>query len=390
MAGIENMGENPFHTVYLHGLVLDPEGIKMSKTKGNVLDPLELVDIYGADALRFALTTGNAPGNNFRLNERKLESSRNFANKLWNSARFVMSNLDGATNLTGWHEPVRPIHRHDKWILSRLNRVTEQVDQHMKDYLFGEAQRVLHDFWWNEYCDWYIEMAKIRTRADDGGPSPLPTLAYVLERTLRLLHPFMPFITEEIWQTLNDYLPVEPDRPEALIVAPYPQADSSLFDDEAEEDIGALIEMVRAIRNLRAEFKIQSNQSLEAIVHSADKGAIIEAEEASVKTFARVDPLRIVTDGETSNVGDVSLVLTSGTVTVPLGGLVDIDAEKTRLAEELSESESNITRLNKQLSNEQFLAKAPEDVVDRERQRLESIEDRRARISDILTRLSGE
>ena len=201
--GLENMGEIPFHTVYLHGLVRDPEGVKMSKTRGNVVEPLELVDMYGADAVRFALTTGTSAGNDMRLNEQKLEASRNFANKLWNAARFVVSNLEDASGLDGWDDLGHLSHREDRWIVSRLNRVAAQVDTHMRGYQFGEAQREVHDFLWNEYCDWYIEMSKIRLRTETDH-SPLPVLAHVLEETLRLLHPFLPFVTEEIWTRLTD------------------------------------------------------------------------------------------------------------------------------------------------------------------------------------------
>ncbi len=385
--GIENMGDIPFRTVYLHGLVLDPEGIKMSKSKGNVLDPLDLIDLYGADALRFALTTGNSPGNNMRLNEKKLEASRNFANKLWNVARFVMSNLEGATGLEGWHQP-NPVHRHDKWILSRLNRVAGDVQRFNEEYNFGEAQRIIHDFIWGEYADWYIEMAKIRIRSQaDGEPSPLPVLTYVLERILRLLHPFMPFITEEIWQTLMEYIPEEPERPEALIVAAYPEQDAALIDEDVESEIGAVIEIVRSIRNIRAEFKIQANQSLEAIVDANDMGAVVESEAAVIKTLARVEPLTV--GGNDSTNEQVSLVLARTTVNIPIGGLVDLGRERERLNGELGELEANKSKVNQLLSDEKFLSRAPEEVVERERQRLEGIEERRTRVSEILSRLGG-
>ena len=202
-------------------MVLDPEGIKMSKVKGNVLDPLELIDMYGADAVRFALTTGTAAGADMRTNEGKLEASRNFANKLWNASRYVMSNLESQDGAEAWSwPPAEPSHLEDRWITSRLHRVAGQVQRYMEEYQFGEAQRVIHDFLWNEYCDWYLEMSKVRLRSGD--QSPLPVLAFVLERTLRLLHPFMPFITEEIWQSLVDYLPDEPERPSTLTSRPVP------------------------------------------------------------------------------------------------------------------------------------------------------------------------
>ncbi|MCI0822971.1 MAG: class I tRNA ligase family protein, partial [Chloroflexi bacterium] len=394
MMGMENMGKEPFHTVYLHGLILDPAGVKMSKTRGNVLDPLELIDMYGADALRFAVTIGTSPGNNQRLNEQKLEASRNFANKLWNASRFVMSYLEREKVADDWHQPPKPIHRQDRWILSRLNRLAADVQRHMEEYNFGEAQRAVHDFMWHEYADWYIEMAKIRLRNDPDGPSPMPYLAYVLEQILRLLHPFMPFITEELWQTLLEFLPPVPDAPEALIIAGYPKSDQTLIDDKAESEIDTVIEIVRAIRNMRAEFRIQPNQSVEAVVETPEIAAIAEAEADTIRMLARVDPLTFDTsagpNGKPASSNDrVSLVLQSGTVTIPLGGLVDLDKERQRLRGEIDEIQTNHARLSARLQDDNFTSKAPEEVVDRERQRLEGIEERRGRVEEILSRLGG-
>ena len=389
MMGLENTSDIPFDTVYLHGLVRDPDGVKMSKSKGNVLDPLDLIDMYGADALRFALTTGNSPGNDMRLNEQKMEASRNFANKLWNAARYVITNLERAGSSDSWVWPPSPTHLEDRWVLSRLNRVAAQVDRYMNEYQFGEAQREVHDFLWSEYCDWYLEMSKVRLRAGD--ESPVPVLAFVLERLLRLLHPFMPFITEEIWRNLVDHLPREEDAPAALIVAAYPQADASMLDEAAESGIGAVIEMVRAIRNLRAEFRIQPNQSLEATVEAPAIGRVIEAEAAAIRTMAQVDPLIIASGSRptyrSASGQVVSLVLAQGTVTVPLGGLVDLAQERARLSKELEQVEGNRARLAARLRDEKFLAKAPGDVVERERQRLATLGDRGARITETLSRL---
>ena len=397
MMGIENMGKPPFHTVYLHGLVLDPEGVKMSKTKGNVLDPLQLIDMYGADALRFALTIGNSPGNDQRLNEQKLESSRNFANKLWNAARFVMSNLeDAGSALDGWHSPALPSHRQDRWIMSRLNRVAAQVDRLMHDYQFGEAQRTIHDFFWHEYADWYIEMAKIRLRSDDDADdSPLPYLAYVLDRTLRMLHPFMPFVTEEIWQSLKERVPADPDAPDALIVAEYPMADAAYFDDDAEEDISLVMETVRSIRNLRAEFRIQQHRRIEAVLDLPQDGDVAAAEADAIKMLARVEPLKLgaATNGaaaaDSANGESVSLVLSKGVVTIPLGGLVDLDKERERIRGEIADMERNRDRLNARLSDDRFLSRAPAEVVERERARLAGIEERKSRAEDVLSRLGA-
>ena len=406
--GIENMGKNPFHTVYLHGLVLDPEGVKMSKTRGNVLDPLELIDLYGADALRFALTTGTSPGNDMRLNEQRLEASRNFANKLWNAARFVMTNLERVDGQAERQQLQRSFdaiskgrsgsgpeslealgHRHDRWILSRLNQVTAEIQRFMDDYQFGEAQRVIHDFLWGEYCDWYIEMAKIRLRSGDGSEaSPLPVLAFVLERVLRLLHPFMPFVTEELWQNLIGYLPDEPGRPDALISASYPESDSTLIQFQVEAEVEAVIEIVRAVRNLRAEFRIGETQTLAVAVDAPDIAGVVESETSTIETLARIKPLTIEADGEReASSEEVALVLSSGTIRVPLAGLVDIERESQRLADELAQLDGNLAGLRTRLADENFLSKAPEEVVERERRRLESVDERRTRVSDLLSRI---
>ena len=387
MMGLENTGKIPFSTVYLHGMVLDPEGVKMSKVRGNVMDPLDLIDMYGADALRFALTTGNSPGNNMRLNEGKMESSRNFANKLWNAARFVTTTLERANSNGGSSDgPAAPEHLEDRWIVSRLNRVAGQVQRNMEEYQFGEAQRVLHDFLWGEYCDWYLEMAKVRLNAGD--QAPLRVLPAVLESVLTLLHPFMPFITEEIYQRLVEYVPADPARSEALVVAGYPQGDAEALDQEAEAGIEGVIEIVRAVRNLRAEFRIQPGQSLEAVVDAPGLEAVLRSEVDAMKALARVEPLVIGSGNGAMEDGQrVTLVLSHGTVIIPLGGLVDFDLERKRLSGELEEIDANLQRLSARLSDEQFVTKAPENVVERERERLSSTQERRSRVVDTLARL---
>ncbi len=387
--GLENMGDIPFRTVYLHGLVRDPEGVKMSKTRGNVVDPLELVDLYGADAVRFALTTGTSAGNDQRMNENKLEASRNFANKLWNAARFVISNVEGASSLEEWHDPGPLDHREDRWIVSRLNRVAAQVDAHMKDFQFGEAQRAVHDFLWNEYCDWYIEMSKIRLRSETG-PSPLPALAHVLEKTLRLLHPFLPFVSEEIWTRLTTSLPPLPDRPEALMVASYPMPDPDRYDPAAEQEVESVVELVRAARNLRAEFRIQNNQRLDATVSiSNGRSAVFEDARQFIQTQARIDlDVTRMEDATTGAADTAAQVLDSGTLSVSLGGLVDLDEETGRLRAELDQLRKYEQRIAKNLSNHNFLRRAPEEVVERERDRLTSTKSRISQLSDILNRLA--
>ena len=344
--------------------------------------------MYGADALRFALTTGNSPGNNMRVNQGKLEASRNFANKLWNAARFAMQNLEGADGLQGWYDP-SPSHRHDRWIVSRLNRASEQVERFMGEYNFGEAQRAIHDFMWHEFADWYIELAKIRMRSDQqDDPSPLPTLAYVLERILRLLHPFMPFVTEELWQMLARLLPDEPDRPDALIAAAYPAPNAARFDADAEAEIGALIEIVRAVRNLRAEFKIQPSQQVAASVEAGELDAALARESGAIAALGRIEPLSVTREQGGDEPDTVSLVLERATVRVPLGGLIDVGQERERLAEEQRQLEGQMTKLSELLANDDFLSRAPEEVVERERERRRTIEERQARVAEILEKLA--
>ena len=384
--GIENVGDIPFHTVYLHGMVRDPEGVKMSKLIGNVMDPLDLIDAYGADALRFALTTGTSAGNDMRLNEKRIEASRNFANKLWNASRFVLSNAAGDAALGQWSDP-KPTHREDRWILSRLNRTVSQTNRGMEEYQFGEAQRAAHDFLWNEYCDWYLEMAKIRLRSGDR--SAIPTLVHVLERTLRLLHPFMPFITEEIWQTLTAALPDRSALPEALIIAEFPEADPALHDEQAEAEIGSVIELVRSVRNLRAEFRIQPHVPVEAVVDAPAIADVLDGEADAVKTLAKVGSLDMDPNGEGPSQDDVVLVLSQGTVKVPLGGLVDLDQMKDRLQAELDGIDANATKLRSRLGDSRFVERAPEEVVEKERQRLQDLEDRKGRLSDVLGQIIG-
>ena len=387
MLGIENTGKPPFNTVYLHGLIRDGSGAKMSKTRGNTMDPLDLLEKYGTDALRFALTTGTAPGNDLRFTENRLEAGRNYANKIWNASRFVVSQLGGQDGLEGWSE-VTPEHREDRWIVSRLDRVTSEVNRALESFELGDAQQRLHDFIWNDYCDWYIEMAKIRVRIGVG-PSPLPTLAHVLERILRLLHPFMPFITEEIWQTLKSELPQEGAvQAESIMVASYPSSDGKV-DTEAEEEIALVQQAVRAVRNTRAQLRIPAAQHLEAMVEANGHGATIEDEADFIRAMSRIEPLRILsetTDADT-NIRGVTLVVSPLVVRLPLEGVVDLDAEGERLRGELAECDRNLERVEKLVSNPNFREKARPDVVENEEARLVELRERKQRLNEILEQL---
>ncbi|MDE0822696.1 MAG: valine--tRNA ligase, partial [Dehalococcoidia bacterium] len=393
MLGIENTGEVPFKTVFLHGLIRDATGAKMSKTRGNTLDPLELIERFGTDALRFALTTGTAPGNDLRFGENRLEAARNFANKVWNASRFVISGLGEKSDLEGWHdlppgEP--PEHREDRWIVSRLDRVTAEVNESLRSFELGDAQQKLYDFFWNDYCDWYIEMAKLRLRSGEG-PSPSRTLVHVLERSLRLLHPFMPFITEEIWQNLRSKLPAEGSSVESIMIAEYPTADEPRSDTQAEEEIGLVMQAIRAVRNTRAQLRIPAGQRLEAQFETNGMQGPIEEEAEVIRVLSRVEPLHIVADSSVGNdlPKGVTLVVNPLIIHLPLEGVVDLSAEAERLRAELDECVQNMVRVEKLVSNPNFLQKAKPEVVETEQARLQDLKERQQHLNEILEQLAG-
>ena len=384
MMGLENTSEAPFQTVYLHGLIRDVHGVKMSKSRGNVIDPLQTVENYGADALRFAITTGTTPGNDSRLGEAKLEAARNFANKLWNASRYVVSSLEGAQDLEGWSDLPAPEHPEDRWILSRYNRLIDRVNQLLAEFQLGEAERELYEFLWSEFCDWYIEMAKVRLR---GGDSTLRiVLAHVLEGTLRLLHPFMPFITEELWQRLTAVLPREGSRPDSIMIAPYPKSNSAALDPATETEIELVTDIVRVIRYMRAEFRIEPTKQLEAHVESLATDGIVLGERKAIETLAGV---RMLDDIPADSSSMVTMVKGDTTVSLNVGDLVDLDAERRRLRGEVREADQHIRRLSNHLADQQFTSKAPEEVVERERQRLSSLEERQAKVQELLGQLGG-
>ena len=390
MMGIENTGQVPFRTVFLHGLIRDATGAKMSKTRGNTLDPLELIDKYGTDALRFALTTGTAPGNDLRFGESRLEAARNFANKVWNASRFVISGLEGESDLDGWYDLPSVEHREDRWIISRLDQVTVGVNESLRNFELGDAQQKLYDFFWNDYCDWYIEMAKLRIRSKED-PSPLPTLVHVLERTLRLLHPFMPFITEEIWQNLRSRVPLEGNSTESIMVAEYPDVENARDDAQAEDEIGLVMQVIRAVRNIRAQLRIPAGQRLEAQFEANGMQTVIEEEAEVIKVLSRVEPFHVVVGEAPANdlPKSVTLVVNPLVIHLQLEGVVDLSAEQERLRSELDECVQNMVRVEKLVSNPNFLGKAKSEVVETEQARLQDLKERQQHLIEILEQLAG-
>jgi valyl-tRNA synthetase len=387
MMGLENTGDIPFHTVYLHGLVRDEKGEKMSKVKGNVLNPLDAIKEYGTDALRFALSTGTSPGNDMKMAASRLESSRNFANKLWNASRFVIKSLEGnQRDLTLLKEGL-PVE--DRWILSRLNRTIISSIKLMEDFQFGEAQRQIYDFLWSEFCDWYIEIAKIRLR-DEKAVSPLPVLVHTLETSLRLLHPFMPFITEELWQILKAKLPANGDQPESIMIAAYPIGDEKAVDAEAEHIIETVIEIVHAIRNSRAEHKVESNKWIETHIYAGNMAEPLKGYSQTIQSLSQAKPLEL---NDTRHQGqsddnDLVLVLKDCEVVIPLASMVDMEAEKARLQKELDEVKTNVERLEVRLKDTAFTGKAPPAVVQKERDRLAASQDKMERLQQQLIRFN--
>ena len=385
MLGLENTGDVPFKTVYLHGLVRDPQRQKMSKTRGNVIDPLDSIDEYGTDALRMALTISTTAGNDFALTPSRMEAGRNFANKLWNAARFVVGSLEQADAAEIAALP-RPTHREDRWIVSRLQQVTASVSQLLEDFQLGQAEQVLRDFLWDEFFDWYIELAKVRLRAGD--QAPLAYLVGVLEQSIRLLHPFMPFVTEEIWQNLVQRVPGLARGEESIMVSAYPTADDALIDEAAEREVTDVINVVRAIRNVRAEMKLDPSRMMEALVKAGASEKVFEETSAAIRALARVEPLQLLgpDDPHPDPATVTTAVLEGMTVMVPLAGLVDTEAERARLQGEMEEARSRLNGLTERLANESFRSKAPAAVVQKEEERLAETQERLQRLEEQLAR----
>ena len=399
MMGLEDTGEIPFHTVYLHGLIRDESGEKMSKLRGNVINPAEAINKYGVDALRFALTTGTSPGNDINLGKSKLESSRNFVNKLWNATRFILRSLD-AERLEAQAIELQPQRIEDQWIDSQLNKLVKNVTGLMEEFQFGEAEQQIYDFVWSKFCDWYIEIAKIRLRPHPalsragegfGEVSPLPFLANTLEKSLRLLHPFMPFVTEELWQSLKQRLPDKDQMSTSIMVAPYPLADDKAFAPEAERVMDSVIEIIRSIRNVRAQYKVRPTRWIEAQVYADELLSGLITQTNIIETLAKVRPLTILGRQKREPTKDKALVLVlkEAEVVLPLAGMVDRLAEEQRLVKESEEIKGRIAQLEARLRDNAFLSKAPSQVIEREKQKLAMLEDKLKRLHQELSQLSS-
>ncbi len=384
-SGYAHTGRSPFHTVFIHGLVRDSLGRKMSKSLGNGIDPLEIIDQYGADALRMTLVTGNAPGNDMRFYNERVEASRNFANKVWNASRFIMMNL-GDKELT---EPAGVKFRPgDRWIMSRCNNLVKEVTENMDKFELGIALAKLYDFIWDEFCDWYIELAKYRIyHADEDAESAndaLWTLREVLKKALKLLHPYMPFVTEEIYSKL---IPEE----DSLMMSQWPEYDENLNFPMAERIVDHYKEIIRGVRNVRAEMNVPNSRKAKVYIVCEDKELCtgLACFEDAAQTMAAVSELIIQNDKEGIAKDAVSIVVPDASVYVPLEELIDFEQEMERLAKEEKRLTKEIARAEGMLNNERFVSKAPKSKVQEEKEKLETYRQMMAEVQDRLNGLKA-
>ena len=357
-SGMEHMKKEPFKAVLFHGLIRDSEGRKMSKSLGNGVDPIEVIETYGADALRFNIVTGNSPGNDMRYYPERCEAMRNFANKIWNASRFVMMNLTIEKN-----ELPEKLELEDRWILSKLNSLAGEVNENIEKYELGIAANKIYDFIWDSYCDWYIELTKPRLNGDDENAKigAQKVLLYVLVETLKLLHPFMPFITEEIWQAL-------PHDGDALMIERYPAYTDSLSFPEDELNFEIIMSAVKAVRARRAEMNVPPSKKTHLII-TTDKADVFSAGRVYLSKLAYADDLAIETAAPENTDGMITVVTNEATMFIPLAELVDLDKERARIEKELEKAQAELDRVMGKLSNEKFTAKAPENVVNAEREK---------------------
>ena len=362
-SGMEQMKKEPFHTVFIHGLVRDSQGRKMSKSLGNGIDPLEMAEKYGADALRFNLITGNSPGNDMRFYVEKCEAMRNFCNKIWNASRFVMMNLTVEDN----HLP-EALETEDKWILSKLNRVVKEVCDNMDSFELGVAAGKIYDFIWDDYCDWYIELTKPRLNGDDEAAkeSAQLVLLYVLVEILKLLHPFMPFITEEIWQAL-------PHEGDALMMQSYPEYSEKLNFPEDEANFGMVMDAIKAVRARRSEMNVPPSRKSHLIIVTDKAKAFTDGEKFICK-LAYASGVEVRAELPESTDGMVSVITDNARMFMPMAELVDLEKERARMEKELANAKKQLDGQNAKLANENFVSRAPEKVVNAEREKKAKLE----------------
>ena len=379
--GLEFMGEKPFSEVLINGIVRDKDGKKMSKSRGNTVDPLEIIDQFGADTLRFALISASVPGNDMRLHQERFESTRYFCNKIWNAARFVLMNLED-------YDQEKPAAADyslaDRWIISRFQQTLAELDKLMDRYDFGAASKLVYEFIWNEICDWYIELVKpdlyqkerpeVRQRVQG-------VLVDILSQTMALLHPFMPYLSEEIWQAL-------PHKGVSLMLAEWPKQCADKIDLQAEKEMALIMDLIKAVRNIRSEVNIVPSKKVEVIMQATlEDIALMESGKVYFQTLGGLSSLEITLlrdekpdKAMTARVGSIELYL-------PLAGLLDLDKERARLQKELEKAEKEIARVDNKLANQGFVAKAPANVIEKEKEKREEWLVKKAKIAERLAAL---
>ena len=374
MMGLKFMKDVPFRTVNIHGLIRDIHGKKMSKSLGNVIDPLNIIDRVGADALRFALLSlMTGQGQDIKLNEEKITESRNFANKIWNASRFVLMNCGDSFKMTDViPKALKDLDFSDRWILSRYNHLVEDVNSLINEYDFGTAARSIYDFLWGEYCDWYIEMSKDRINSDDQkekcrGQS---VLLHILEGTLRLLHPFMPFISEEIWQAIKERVPSLCEG-ETIMLEAFPKEEKAFENKECEEDMGLLKPFITALRNIRAQYNIPQSKEIEviALVKEASDREKIKKGARYILRLAKVSKIEALQAIKTKPKQVATTVVGGIEIMIPLAGLIDVEKEKTRLEKELEKTSAELAKVNAKLSNKAFMEHAREELIEEEKEK---------------------
>ncbi len=374
-SALEYTGQVPFDTVLIHGLVRDAQGRKMSKSLGNGIDPLEIIDQYGADALRLTLATGNSPGNDMRFSDEKVSASRNFANKLWNASRFILMNI-GDDEIPC--ELPASLALEDKWVISLVNRLAKDVTDNLEKFELGIAIAKLYDFIWDVFCDWYIEIAKIRLqKGGDEAQSAKQVLVWVMDKILKLLHPFMPFITEEIWQTI-------PHEGESIMISAWPEFDDALSFAAEEAEMERIMTAVRAIRNRRAEMNVPPSKKAKVYIATAHK-ATFEQGGVFMQRLASASEVEIADAFELD--GAVCIVTQDAKIYIPMGELVDFEAEKARLNKELAAVQKDLDFVNNKLSNENFVAKAPANVVAAQREQAAKYAEKIAMLKESIAKL---
>ncbi len=380
-SGVENTGKSPFQTVFIHGIVRDAQGRKMSKSLGNGIDPLKVIDEYGADALRFTLATNNSPGNDMRFVEEKVKASRNFANKIWNATRFILMNLYDEVD-----KPELPqlLQTEDKWILSKLNTLIKEVTDNLEKFELGIAVQKLYDFIWDVLCDWYIELTKSRIQAGgESAKSAQKVLIYVMNQCLKLLHPIMPFITEEIWQAI-------PNDCESIMIAPWPQYQEDLCFRQEEEDFEKVMSAIKAIRNRRAEMNVPPSKKARVLIKTLDTD-VFESGAMFIERLASASEVKVsgVAPQQGEDFSDAVQVITdSARIFIPLDELVDKEKELARLEKERKACEKDIAMVEQKLSSQGFIEKAPQNVVEAERVKLEKHKERMEKIIESIAAFS--